>query len=371
MGEYDYGSINNNPTYAFNANLSYLNSLAPTQQQLYGGSGFGSLTNAYSAAGADYSRAGMTGNVFGPIGGGGGGGGGGSVWDLGAPAYNDYSIPNFGAGAQPNYGGGMGGGGWNPSPWATSPIGGGWDPYGASFNDRFNGEPATFDQRFGSPGDFAPTQVQVPQFQMPQQQQPQDWDRYFNELSTPQAQASNNWQGAYAGGGMGSVFDPKTYAPSYGGGGGGWDAGNPFLTSPIGGDPSYFRSNNMPIQTQPKDNSWTTDSYGNPVPPGYGNTGMDMYSPRAYAPSQPPPFGGPSPINGVWGSGPIGPYMDPFTSYPWNGNPAAAVDYRFPQFDWSTQNYMNQLQQGLNNTGGSANTLSPSDYQIIGTNPGS
>lgn len=279
MGEYDYGSINNNPTYAFNSNLAYLNSLAPTQQQLYGGSGFGSLTNQYSAAGADYSRAGMTGNVFGSVGGGGGGGypsgdvqrgpdlpnlsgpfdyggGGGNVFQTGAPAYNDYSIPNFGAGAQPNYGGNI------------------------------------------------------------------------------------NWQ-------------------SLG------------VDSQGGSGPSPFWPSNMPIQTQPIDNSWTIDSYGNPVPRGYGNTGMDLYGRGPYAPSQPPPFGGQSPINGVPAAGTIGPYMDPFTSYPWNGNPAANVDYRFPQFDWSTQNYMNQLNQGLNNTGGSANTLIPSDYQFVGTSPGS
>jgi hypothetical protein len=64
--------------------------------------------------------------------------------------------------------------------------------------------------------------------------------------------------------------------------------------------------------------------------------------------------------------------MDPFTSYPWNGNPAATVDYRFPQFDFATQNYINQLNQGLNNTMGvdvqggipSQNTLSGSDYSL-------
>ena len=373
MGEYDYGAINNNPTYAFNNMLaanaagatnvanqltnSFNNQAALANQSMayLGAIGPAQAPGTYSPGSGLSSFSGT------PL------GGGGNAFQTGAPAYNDYSIPNFGAGAQPNYGvpdfnpyggipsgGNMGvdsQGGIGPSPWAA----------GGSLDSRFGSFPPS--------APWAPDVVPAaPQFQIPpQNQQPAvDWGRYFNELSTPQAQAANNWQGAYAGGGMGSVFDPQTYAPSWA----------PNQWSQMGVDsqggigPSPFGPNNMPIQTQPMDNSWTIDSYGNPVPRGYGNTGMDLYGKGPYAPSQPPPFGGQSPINGVPAAGAIGPYMDPFTSYPWNGNPAAAVDYRFPQFDWETQNYMNQLNQGLNNTMGvdvqggipSQNTLSGSDY---------
>lgn len=189
MGEWDFQTAgntftNNNAAFGLNANLGYVNSFAPTQQQLYGGNGFGSLPAYYAGVGADYSRAGTTGNIFGPIGG--GGGGGGDVWNTGAPAYNDYGLPALGAGSQPNFG---------APDFGYNPWGG--VPQASSFDDRFSGTPATFDQRFGNPGDFNPTTMNVPRFDTPTQQPAVDWDRYFNQVTAPTRGSGSGWEGAY------------------------------------------------------------------------------------------------------------------------------------------------------------------------------
>src|SRR6478609_7708572 len=252
MGEYDYGAINNNPTYAFNnmlaANASGATNVANQLTQSFNNQAalanqsmalLGSIGGA-QAPGTYSPGSGLSSFSGTPL----GGGGGSSVWNAGAPAYNDYSIPNFGAGAQPNYGlpdfnpyggipsgGNMGvdsQGGIGPSPWDT----------GGSLDSRFGNFPPS--------APWAPDVVPAaPQFQIPpQNQQPAvDWGRYFTEVSAPKAQAANTWQGGYGGGGMGSVFDPQTYAPSW--------ATNPSMgvDSQGGIGPSPFGPNNMPIQT--------------------------------------------------------------------------------------------------------------------------
>lgn len=96
--------------------------------------GFGNQTAYYAGLGADYSRAGMTGNVFGPIGGGGGGSGGLATLPGGGVDPNDpgniakyYEIMNGGRGqlartmqqnmmpqAPVQQGGGLGSSGFGP-----------------------------------------------------------------------------------------------------------------------------------------------------------------------------------------------------------------------------------------------------------------
>jgi hypothetical protein len=268
----------------------------------------------------------------------------GSVFDTGASAFNTYGV--------------------SPEMWSrmspadmqkfnqimagqnAQPVSNG-DP-GASFDDRYSAAApaASFDDRFGQYG--GATQQQ-------QQNQPaidavNNFAKGVPQLSDFGPNYGNPNQSMQFGGGASNSYgvDPSL-----------WGRMSP--SDKMSFNQQMASQNAMPVATSPVDTSWTTDSYGNQVPRAYGNTGADMYSPGAYAPSLPPEFGGNSPIKGVPSSGVIGPQMDPFTDYPWNGNPAANVDYRFPQNDWQTQNYINQLYQGLNNIGGGS-TLKKEDF---------
>ena len=126
---------------------------------------------------------------------------------------------------------------------------------------------------------------------------------------------------------------------------------------------------------------WTTDSYGNPVPPGYGSTGTNMYDPSAY-PGQDTGFnqfglgiGTPTymALHGSPPSGVVGPQPDTFTGFPYGGG-QSSFDYRYPQGMPPAQDQsqieagrqggissLQQLLQYLDSVSGGGSTLSGQD----------
>ena len=165
---------------------------AAAQQQamldnLYGSQGFGGQTAQYAGAGAAYGRA--TGGFN---------GGGGSVFDTGAAPYQDYSVPNFGAGSQPSFGGG------NPtfSSWIQQQA---MDPgsiwYDPVFAASHGGGQVDFPQAPASAPPAVPSGAQ-------------DWGAYFNNITAPAAaQPAYNPMTQYNSGGY-DPYSAQTYAPA-------------------------------------------------------------------------------------------------------------------------------------------------------------
>ena len=226
-----------------NAAMNQGNQYAAQQQQaamaaqqaqlaaLYGSQGFGGQTAAYAGAGAAYGRE--------------TGGFGGSVFDTGTSPYNTYGQPGVNAGAG-TYGDPYGGGSTSGGSWVSDVMGNmGWQPNGSqpqasSFDSRFSASPPVDYNLQGSPAPI-PRGILTGNFNT---QTPNAPSASFNERF--------------------GIFGDPTQGMNY-------TASNPY-----GGyaDPAPSSS------TQ-----WTFDDYGNPVPRGYGSTGVDMYSPSAYAPT--------------------------------------------------------------------------------------
>ena len=216
-----------------NANLAYVGGQNQASlNNAYGPAGFGGDTARYAAIGADYGRA-VPGEIYA------GGGGGSDPFAGGAAPYNDYSIPNFGAGSQVNYKAG--------SPWAAggnmSGGGGGTGDPGQSqvdWNAYFNGltapaRDAVPDPTYGGGGAMS----NIGGGKIPGQA-PDPWATLGYNPSAP---IQNGF--GYPGGTPSQMFDPSTYG-SMGMGvpaGVQYKAGSPWGAGGImnaSGDPSYF-----------------------------------------------------------------------------------------------------------------------------------
>lgn len=228
MGEYDYGSINNNPTYAFNNMLaannfgaqnvsnqltnSFNNQAALANQSigLLGSIGGAQEPGFYSPGSG---RSSFSGTPLQPVSGGGGSAPMSSVFETGAPqipylysgsiwgANNGEGIGQ-GAGMAPGYGG------FNNPPVPTSPQqwydNGGYDPFnpgtyapsaqrnlGTGFSGM-GGTPTGAGNAGNDPGGFS----SYPKGQ--QSSIPFTWDNYFSQAQAPsQGGQGGGWEAEY------------------------------------------------------------------------------------------------------------------------------------------------------------------------------
>jgi hypothetical protein len=248
--------------------------------------GFGNQTAYYAGLGADYSRAGMTGNVFGPIGGGGGGSGGLATLPGGGVDPNDpgniaeyYRIMSGGYGSP---------GGFNQSAqdpysqpgWGSAPSNP--DPYkllGYDPNNPFVGMSGT-SGGIGSDAARAPNQ----QWNTPYST-PGGYNPYDPSTFAPSAQKNVGSSGGLAmlpGGGV-DPNDPGNIAKYYeimngGGGGGGGSSFNDRWDPLKTVDWNKWATQTVAPQTggisNQQPNPWGTYEGYNPLDPAtYGGNG--------------------------------------------------------------------------------------------------